>query len=279
MKFVGPSFWHGILKWRRPLAGVFLFALVAGVFAMLYQGRSFLGQTTFQVLHFSGTADLLPLLNPHQIVTDVAKTKKLAENWNLTETEFIEKCLGMVEISLEKESDTITVDVYGADPVEAAALANAMRNCFEMRLNSVEMERITRKINEKAIELRSKIKIQEKEVDLIAKELEKANARGMISGNPQKISSPDSTDGLDRLKAAYASKSELLQDLRISLFNVLNDDYLPHLPMMVLKRAKPDTTRVWRIPPVPHLAGFGAAAIAATVLLFRKGVRSDPATP
>jgi hypothetical protein len=41
----------------------------------------------------------------------VAKTKKLAENWNLTETEFIGKCLGMVEISLEKESDTISVDV------------------------------------------------------------------------------------------------------------------------------------------------------------------------
>jgi len=134
-------------------------------------------------------------------------------------------------------------------------------------------------MEKKAIELRSKIKIQEKEVDLIAKELEKANARGMISGDSQKISSPDSTDGLDRLKGAYASKSELLQEHKISLFKVLNGEFWPRHPMVVLNLAKPDTMRVWRIPPVPHLAGFGAAAIAATVLLFRKGVRSDPATP
>ena len=361
MKSAGPSLCQAIRNWRRPLAGAFLLTFIAGVFATVYQGRSFVGKTIFQVYHLSGSADLLSLLNSPQIVKDAAKAKKLPEHWNLTETEIAKKLRGMVEISVEKGSEVISVEVYGDDPVEAADLANAVRDCFEERLRSAERERLAQRERRRD----NKIKLLEKEVEISGMELEAGtreklraelreicnfhwhisedlmdgkillgpndetlshfvakmkadrvefkrlldvgfgrrhprvvnvkrrieesygiltptleNSRvphpSMLSGlTPNEVSSEAATAYFNRLKAEHAGKLQLLEELKYSVIADHVTTYLPRHPMEVLKIAKPGTMRVWRVPPVPHLAGICGAAVAAGVLLFRKGVRSD----
>ncbi len=336
---------------------------MAGVFATVHQGRSFVGKTIVQVHQLSGSAELLSFLHSPQIITDVAKAKELPERWNLTETESTRKLRGMVEISVDKGSGIVSVEVYGADPVEAANLANAVRDCFEERLRSADVERIAKAL----MALDNKVKVLEREVEISGMELEAGtreklraalreicnftqyvsddlldgkilvgpndetlshfvakmkadrvehkrllevgfgkrhprvlkvmrrieesywilyptleNSRvphpSMLSGlTTNEVSSEAATAYFNRLKAEHAGKLQLLKELKRSVIVARDADYLPRHPKQLLKIAKPGTTRVWRIPPVSHLVAICAAAVAAVVLLFWKGVRSGRA--
>ncbi len=95
----------------------------------------------------------------------------------------------------------------------------------------------------------------------------------LLSGlTPNEVPSEAATAYFNRLKAEHAGKLLLLEELKNAVLQAQVTTYLPHHPMEISKIAKPGTHRVWRIPPVSHLVGICAAAVAAAVLLFWKEV-------
>ena len=97
----------------------------------------------------------------------------------------------------------------------------------------------------------------------------------MPSADMREVSSEASTANFNRLKTEHANQLQVLEELKNSAVIAHNADYLPRHPMDIWQLAKPGTIRVWRIPPGPHLVGIGAAAVAAAVLLLRKGAKAD----
>jgi len=132
-----------------------------------------------------------------------------------------------VEISVEKGSDVASIEVYGDDPVEAANLANAVRDSFEERLRSAESERITKGL----MALDNKVKILEKEVEISGKELGEAESGLMSSADMREVSSEASTANFNRLKTEHANQLQVLEELKNSAAIAHNADYLPRHPM------------------------------------------------
>jgi hypothetical protein len=153
------------------------------------------------------------------VLDQVVKELSLAEDWGMTSAAAAEKLRGMMTVSRQEETDVVAITVRHSDPAKAAELANAVREAYVARRESVETERIRRLIAN-----------TEAQIEKLAAELEKS---------PPEDRKPPENQGYARGMVSYESQRLLLNTIREHHMRINADTIVVREPVEILEIAKP----------------------------------------
>ena len=155
-----------------------------------------------------------------QVVTEL----NLAEDWGITPAAAAEKLRGMTTVSRQEETDIVAITVRHSDSSKAADLANAVREAYVARRESVETERLRRLIANTEAQ--------------IAAQLAKVEAARQKTPEERK---PPENQGYARGMVTYESQLLLLNTMREHHMRLSVNEAVVRKPVEILEIAKPGT--------------------------------------
>jgi uncharacterized protein involved in exopolysaccharide biosynthesis len=144
------------------------------------------------------------------VLARVVEKLNLADEWGMTPAGAAEKLRGITKVSRVGETDVVTVTVRHSDAVKSAELANAVRDAYAAKRESLENERLDRLISNTEARLSEQLaKVEEAR----SKMMDSVAPQGSVAENGE-VPADGGGNAYARGLQTYESQVQLLNALR-----------------------------------------------------------------